>query len=125
MNANLIITAAGVIVALFTRPDDRADRVEQQRLAKPAPLLRTIDREPPEHGRRHRIMRQPLCQNRRQFVFLEARGTQAAIAGDRPRRVADGDEHLRQAPPHILGGLPLEIGIEGRLPSASRSAPAG
>ena len=51
MNANLIITAAGVIVALFTRPDDRADRVEQQRLAKPAPLLRTIDREPPEHGR--------------------------------------------------------------------------
>src|SRR5208283_3684403 len=62
------------------RPDDTADRVDEQGLAKPAPLLLAIDSETAEHGGRHGIMRQPLCQGQRKFVLFEARGAQTEIA---------------------------------------------
>ena len=94
-----------------------ADRVEEQRLANPAPLLLAIDGETAEHGGRHGIMRQPLCQGRRQFALFEARGAQTVIAGDLLSRVPDRHEHLRNAPPDILRGLSLKVPVESRFPA--------
>ena len=99
------------------RPDNTADGVEQKLFAKPAPLLFAIDSKATQDCGWHGVMGQPFRQRRRQFVFFEARGAQAVVAGNFPEGVAKRHEHLGHAPTDVLGCLPPKVEIESRFPA--------
>lgn len=101
---------------------DAADRVEQQHLTEPAALLPPIDGDTAKYRGRYRIMRQTLRRCRLQFISPEARRAQTIVPGNPSRRLTDdSDEYLSHAPPHVLRGPLLKVGVEGRFPARKGS----
>ena len=85
------------------------------RISESAFLKSLIDGETAEQGRRNRIVRQTLRLFERQFCPRDAGSADAVIAENTAPLLADRDEHLRQAPPHVLRRLMLDIAVERRL----------
>ena len=90
--------------------------------SNPQPLAAVIDCEPTDHGRRHRIVGQPLGQLSRQVVLLEARRTQGDTTGDFSGFLGHRDKDLRNPPTRIVRGLATYMPVEGGLSAGKGGA---